>query len=137
MITGIRPAPYFTAGLTQPIDLGNSTYLLGILYGTVSGSGVAPTAVVGILEGENFTEIGQSDPTRKAAALTVWREGRDAFMIASQEAQPKSGGNTSVPVPYTFPDVLPAPPPIIDETARNWAGAALRWVRGVRGLPAV
>lgn len=126
-ITGLRAAPYYTISLTMPLDLGAGSYLLGILYGTVSGSGVNSIAVCGIWGQDGvFTEIGQSDQSRKAASVAVWREGRDAHMIATQEAQPKSGGNTSTPFLYAFPDTLPTPLPVVavDNPARVQAQAA-------------
>lgn len=114
-ITGLRGPPYFTTSLTTPIDLGDDTYLLGILYGTSQPATVNAVAVCGILDSAgHFTEIGQSDQSRKAAGVTVWREGKDAHMIASQEAQPKSGGSTSVPFLYVFQGAVPAPaPPLV------------------------
>ena len=133
-ITGLRAAPYYTISLTMPIELGGGSYLLGILYGTVSGSGVNSIAVCGIWGKDGaFVEIGQSDQSRKAASVTVWREGKDAHMTACQEAQPKSGGNTSIPFLYVFPDTLPAPLPVVDLDARRQATAATNMVHGLAG----
>lgn len=124
-ITGLRPPPYFTTVLTMPTPLGDGSYLLGVLYGTSQPATINAVAVCGILDKDGtFTEVGASDQTRKAAGITVWREGRDAHMIASQEAQPKSGGSTSVPFLYSFPDTLPLPLPVIDQPARTQALAA-------------
>lgn len=127
-ITGLRPAPYFPTTIATPTPLGNGSCLLGILYSTVSGSGVNPVGVACVLDtASRLTEIGQSDPTRKDAGITVWRDGTTTLMLISEASQPDGAGNTSTLFLYTFPDTLPPvppPSPCKDQDARNQAIAA-------------
>jgi len=124
-ITGLRPAPFFPTSLTAPIALGGGSFLLGILYSTVSGSGQNPVGVACILDRDlHLTEIGASDPTRKDAGLTVWQDGTTARMIVSEADVPGGGGNTTALYTYEFPDALPLPLPTVDQPARQQANAA-------------
>jgi hypothetical protein len=126
-LTGLRPSPYFPVAYTEMIPLGEGSYLVGIFYNTTSPKTTNAASTINIVDKDwNATEIGCSDPARKSTGLTITREGRDALMLVSEAATPGGDGNTAQPFLYRFPDVLPAPLPVVDADARRQANAATR-----------
>jgi len=131
-ITGLRPAPFFPTSLTPPTPLGGGSFLLGVLYSTVSGSGQNPVGVCCILDKDlHLTEVGASDPTRKDAGLTVWQDGTTARMIVSEASVPDGAGSSAAMYAYEFPNTLLPPLPVVDQAARTQAMAATNMAHGI------